>query len=79
MSSKDQALNRKRAYQRLFEGEDAQIVLDDLKRFCRANIPTFTEDDPNGRVSAFKEGRRDVWLRIDKWMTLTDAELDKMD
>ena len=38
-----------------------QFVLDDLKKFCRANRTTF---DPDQRMSDILIGRREVFLRI---------------
>jgi hypothetical protein len=66
--------SRKRAYETTFnpEGVDQQIVLADLAEFCRANKPTF---DADPRVHALLEGRREVWLRIQKYLQMTPDEL----
>ena len=64
--------HRQEAYCRTFEGKDAQHVLNDLARFCRANEPTFHTDP---RVHAVAEGRREVWLRIQKHLKLTEDQL----
>jgi len=65
--------SRKRAYDTVFNnGVDAKIVLKDLADFCRANAPTFHEDP---RLHALVEGRREVWLRIQKYLNLTPDEL----
>lgn len=63
---------RQEAYCRTFEGKDGAIVLADLARFCRANEPTFHADP---RVHAVAEGRREVWLRIQKHLQLTEDQL----
>jgi hypothetical protein len=67
-------LRRKLAYRRVFQtltGEhsrDQEIVLADLRRFCRANAstavisPTTKSIDPIAMAMA--EGRREVWMRI---------------
>jgi hypothetical protein len=62
------------AYIRTFDTEsvDVQIVLKDLAEFCRANSSTFQED---ARVHAVLEGRREVWLRIQKYLKLSPDEL----
>jgi hypothetical protein len=65
--------SKKRAYETVFnDGIDAQIVLKDLIQFCRANQTTFHEDP---RLHALIEGRREVWLRIQKYLNLTPDEL----
>ncbi len=66
--------SRKRAYDYVFDTEsiDARIVLKDLAQFCRANQSTFSED---ARLHAVLEGRREVWLRIQKYLNLTPDEL----
>lgn len=52
-----------------------KIVLADLKRFCRADQPCF---DPDPRVHALLEGRREVWLRIASALALTDDEIAEL-
>lgn len=76
-SLRDRFRTKKRAYSRIFDGADGEVVLTDLKKFCRADMSTFEVDDPNGRVSALREGRREVWLRINKYLNLTEAEIDR--
>lgn len=70
----DRIMRRKLAYRRTFlnvDGKlhnDADIVLADLKRFCRATAstavlaPVSKQIDPIAMAMA--EGRREVWLRI---------------
>lgn len=67
-------LSRKQAYERTFDPNDIEnkYVLKDLAQFCRANETTFHEDP---RVHAVLEGRREVWLRIQKYLNLTPDEL----
>lgn len=76
MSLFDQArqfLSRRRtAYVRTFTGPMAEEVLQDLARFCRANQSTFHADP---RVHAVAEGRREVWLRIQQHLQLSDDQL----
>ena len=54
---------------------DAQRVLTDLKHFCRASESTF---DPDARVHALLEGRREVLLKIQHYLGLTDTDLMKL-
>lgn len=65
---------RKGAYCRVFnlESRDAEAVLMDLARFCRAHETTVT---PNDRATAVLEGRREVWLRIQQHLQLDDETL----
>ena len=60
------------AYRTTFNGPLADVVLKDLARFCSAHKTTF---DPNDRINTLAEGRRDVWLRIQAHLQLTDDEL----
>lgn len=75
-------LRRKRAYVGLFHGDDgkptpdADIVLGDLRDFCRARETTF-EEDP--RLHALLEGRREVWLRIAGHLHIDEAQLADLD
>lgn len=62
----------KTAYQVAFSGASGQAVLADLRRFCRADEPCWSEDQ---RHHARLEGRREVWLRIDNQMKLPVEEL----
>lgn len=76
---------RRHAYRSLFRpgGRElsiaAQIVLTDLKKFCRATSST-TVVSPVSRAvdpiaSAHLEGRREVWLRITQHLDISDADL----
>ena len=65
---------RKGAYRRTFskENQDAVVVLRDLAQFCRASESTF---NPVAAMSDRLDGRREVWLRIQQHIHLTDEEL----
>ena len=66
-------LSRKQAYEQTFnDGPNAKLVLKDLADFCRADKSTFHE---NERIHAVLEGRREVWLRVQKYLQLTPEEL----
>jgi hypothetical protein len=54
---------------------DQLIVWQDLRRFCYADQPTF---DADPRVHAFKEGRREVLLRIEHFIGLSDRDLEQL-
>lgn len=66
--------SRQLAYQRVFlgHGVDTDIVLKDLAKFCRAHESTFhVEHSASDRL----DGRREVWLRIQQHLQLTDQQL----
>ena len=63
---------RKSAYVKVFQGPLAEVVLRDLARFCRANSSTFHE---NERVAGRFDGRREVWLRIQNHLNLSQEQL----
>ena len=63
---------RRNAYCKTFLNPYGADVLEDLARFCRANESTFNAD---ARLHAVAEGRREVWLRIQKHLQLTDEQL----
>lgn len=63
---------RKRDYTHTFLSQAGQRVLQDLADFCRADETCF---DPDPRVHAAKEGRREVWLRIQQHLNLTATQL----
>lgn len=69
--------NRKMAYEHVFGKPDDQAVkavFEDLAEFCRAYSSTFHADP---RMHAALEGRREVWLRIQRHLKLKEDELIK--
>lgn len=52
------------------------IVLGDLRDFCRARETTF---DPDPRIHALLEGRREVWLRIANHLSIDEATMAALD
>jgi len=69
-------LSRRRfAYQATFTSPTGEEVLADLARFCRATQSTFHTDP---RVAAMLDGRREVFLRIQQHLRLTDDQLWKL-
>lgn len=65
---------RRHSYRVTFRGPHAETVLLDLSRFCRANDSCFHE---NERAHMLLEGRREVWLRIQKHLKLDDDQFWK--
>lgn len=68
-------LARHTAYNAVFRSAHGERVLADLAKFCRANESTFHADP---RLAAQLDGRREVWLRIQKHLNLTQDELWKL-
>lgn len=65
-------LQRKRAYALAFGSPAGQEALKDLEKFCRAKQTCF---DPDPRIHAVLEGRREVYLRIQEHLERTVEEL----
>lgn len=65
------------AYNRVFDRKSvhAEVVLKDLARFCRAHSTTFL---PDARAHAVLEGRREVWLKIQEHLHLTEEEIYRL-
>ncbi len=71
-SLKNFIFRRQHAYKVTFDGPLAEEVLRDLATFCRAAETTFHEDE---RVGQALNGRREVWLRIQNHLKLTQDEI----
>lgn len=69
---KDVIFNRQRHYQLTFDNASGREVLLDLARFCRAHESTF---NPDARVAAQLDGRREVWLRIQQHLEMDSETL----
>jgi hypothetical protein len=67
---------RQAAYRKTFENPEGRKVLADLRRFCRASVPT--ADVNNVNSTYLLEGRREVWLRITAHLNLTDEDVVKL-
>lgn len=63
---------RRTDYARTFDTPHGAKVLADLAKFCRAQESTF---HPDARVHAVAEGRREVWLRIQQHLNLSEEDL----
>ena len=70
--ARDFLSTRKQNYLRTFTCPTGEAVLQDLALFCRANKSTFVEDQ---RISDVLVGRREVWLRIQQHLNLSDEGL----
>jgi len=57
-------------YHRVFDGEDGQKVLNDLKRRCFVEVTTY---DPDPVKMAMNEGRRSIYVYI---TNLLNREVD---
>lgn len=66
---------RRTAYQLTFGSRAGQTVLKDLAKFCRANETCFAADE---RIHSAREGRREVWLRIQQHLNLSEADLYRL-
>lgn len=69
-----------RAFKAVFQPDgglsiDAHHVLADLRDFCFAAKSSF---DPDPHVMARREGRRDVWLRLSRYLTLDEEQVQKL-
>lgn len=69
-------LIRRRAYRAAFNNPEGRKVLADLRRFCRATLPT--ADVNNVQATYLLEGRREVWLRIQAHLQLTEDDVFKL-
>lgn len=82
-------LGVRQAYRRTFgvddgkiENRDAQVVAADLRRFCNADKPTYRVSPITRQVDEkamlIAEGRREVWLRIQGFLHVSDADLARL-
>lgn len=72
MSAQSANMALQSAYHATFTSPQGRIVLADLIAYCHGRKTTF---DPNDRVHAFREGRRDVFNRISEFTNLTLEEI----
>lgn len=66
------AVRLKRYYRGTFQSDPGRRVLRDLAKVCHAVESTA---DPDPREQARKEGKRQVWLRIQRMMNVDEAEI----
>ena len=74
-AAKELIRRRKYAYSILLRTPEGQEIIQDLARFCRATTTTFHRDP---HIQAHLEGRREVFLRIQNQLHLTDEQLYKL-
>lgn len=73
---------RRRAYQAVFLGPDGkpspaqELVLADFRKFCNATDSSFIPGDPH--ATAFGEGKREVWCRIQGNLFLSDEMISAL-
>lgn len=70
--AKEYLTTRQQAYRIAFRGVTGERVLADLAKFCRAHAST---GHPDPYAAARLDGRREVWLRIQQHLNLSDEEL----
>jgi len=72
--AKNAVVKLQQDYLNVFDAESPVVenVINDLKIFCRANESTFHADP---RIHAMLEGRREVWLHIERQLKLKPDEL----
>lgn len=75
VAARDFLFSRQQAYRQTFKGVYAERVLADLARFCRANDTTFLPDE---RAHLILEGRREVFLRIQRNLKLDQETIWKL-
>ena len=63
---------RQQAYRTTFQGPVANIVLKDMAKFCRAHESTA---NPDPHIAARLDGRRELWLRVQHHLNLTQEQL----
>ena len=66
---------RRRSYQATFNSPEGKEVLKDLVVFCGQNKSSYSQ---NPHEMAFREGRREVWLRIQAHMKISDDDIWKL-
>lgn len=49
------------------------VILNDLREFCHADKPTIFHQDAT--VMARREGRREVWVRIQNYLNLDEEDV----
>ena|SRR5215813_8759740 len=82
MSSDQEALEafraRRRSYQLAFGSPAGQDILNDLADFCCAAVPCVAAQKGHPvdvHRTMILEGRREVWLRIQKYLNLTPEHI----
>jgi len=81
MSLFEKFWNKRKAYRAAFGNRDGQVVLADLREFCRADsscVVVGKDGKIDTHATVLAEGRREVWLRITETLNLSDDQLLKL-
>ena len=70
---KSRLFRRSNNYRQTFDSPCGKAVLADLKKFCHAVTPTADINNTNATYVA--EGRREVFLRIQAHLNLSDEDV----
>lgn len=65
-----------KVYREVFNTPSGKMVLKDLAKFCGQNSPTYVSGDSH--ASAYREGMRRVFLRIQSLIDLDEGEMRKL-
>lgn len=76
ISNSERIANKLAIYKRLFETEDGQFVLDDIKANCFINKTTYAGGDPN--ITFINEGKRLEALRIMRLIELAEKGINQI-
>lgn len=66
----------RRAYREVFQSGQGKLVLADMAGACHAQSSTFVPGDPV--MSAFEEGKRWVWIRIQNVLRMSEQDIDQV-
>lgn len=61
--------------------KQAKPILDELREFCRADVSCVIvakDGHIDTHATAVAEGRREVWLKIQQILTLTDEQINRL-
>ena len=66
---------RRQDYKEVFGSPQGERVLKDLHTFCGADKQSHSSDS---HQTAFNEGLRRVWLRINGYLSMTDEQITRL-
>ncbi|MCU7888884.1 MAG: hypothetical protein KZQ59_12215 [Candidatus Thiodiazotropha sp. (ex Lucinoma aequizonata)] len=72
----DKLMQQHQDYKLTFNTPEGKRVLADLKRFCRSD--GLCADVNNVNATYLCEGRKEVWLRIGNFLSITDGDIYKL-
>ena len=56
-------------FQQLFASKSGKLVLEEISRMCKENVPTYVDQNPNG--TAYHEGQRSIIIGLRRLMDKT--------